>query len=241
MVKKSYKKTIAYTIDLGKGIAILLSIWLILVFFAFIVFSRASEHTYPILISSGLTVITLAIFLTYFKIINLRSWLFFCASLIVLVILFFIPINTNIPEDALELTNEISQQHDDRYEFAEELFFILVDRWTSPVRQYLLEPHTNFFRKDFTYFWEREGKYVDSNIQAQIYRHLLIESKRFVSDEVALKRTGCTNSPHTYVALTHPEGDVYADLWAAGFFEDYQFGMYTRIPCNSLEGRPLTD
>ena len=201
-----------FFLDMLKGLATLASAWLILSFFSFVVFSRAEEHTAPILISSLLVFVFLLVFI------------------------FYIPINDDIPEEAREFNENISERYEDRYDYAEALLFELNDLWISPVRQYLLEPHKNFFIKDFEYFWEEQGSYVDSNIQSQIYRNLLLESNRFEEDEVDLRRTVCTNSPHTYVAIIHEDREIYADLWASSYFEEYEFGMYTSIPCNELLG-----
>lgn len=225
-----------FFLDMLKGLATLASAWLILSFFSFVVFSRAEEHTAPILISSLLVFVFLAVYLTITNHLNYISWLSTLFFVLLLVFLFYIPINDDIPEEAREFNENISERYEDRYDYAEALLFELNDLWISPVRQYLLEPHKNFFIKDFEYFWEEQGSYVDSNIQSQIYRNLLLESNRFEEDEVDLRRTVCTNSPHTYVAIIHEDREIYADLWASSYFEEYEFGMYTSIPCNELLG-----
>jgi hypothetical protein len=102
-----------------------------------------------------------------------------------------------------------------------------------------VEPDTVFFRKFFNFFWEREGQYFDSHVQSQLYRILLLRSNRFGEDEVWVEHKGCINSPHAVVAMQGEERVVHADLWAVEHFDDYEFGMYTTVPCTELHGEPL--
>ena len=158
--------------------------------------------------------------------------------LVILGGLFFIPLDDNIPSDAAAMNSQISSRNTDRIGYAEQLFFALSDRWTSPIRQYLLEPHKVFLIRQFAYFWDRPGTYADSSIQSQIFRRLLLRSGRFSVDEVRLEFRGCGLSPHTVVAIDTNNRVVHADLWAAEHFERYEFGMYLSAPCVELRGEP---
>lgn len=240
---RNKKEEQSLAIEIAKGFGIVILFWVTFTFFAFIVFSRASEHTNYILISTTTIFFLISSYLIWKKYLGYKSWISALSIIVLLILMFLVPLGKNIPLEAQEFNENISQRHEDRYDYAEDLFFNLKDKWTSPVRQYLLEPHKNFIMKDFGYFWERQGEYADSNTQAQIYKRLLTDSSRFSDDEVFLRRTGCGNSPHGYIAIVnpnHPGGEIYADLWAADYFgEEYEFGMYTRVPCNYLLGEPF--
>ena len=128
--------------------------------------------------------------------------------------------------------------------YAKELFFAVEEKYTSPIRQYLIEPWKVLLIKDFEYFWNLEkGEYVDSNIQGRIYRKLLFVSGRFSKDEVTIHQSFCSNSPHLLVKIYHPEReDIWADFWAVDNFpgvesnKTYEFGMRTIRPCDDLIG-----
>ena len=154
--------------------------------------------------------------------------------------MYFVPVSQTLPQEAYELNQQISNQYDDKYEYAQALFYEIEPKWTSPVRQYLLEPHKPFFMKSAKYYWAMESEYAPSNLQAQIYRNLLIQD-RFTEQEVEYITGFCGNSPHGYLKITHPEKQVYVDLWAVDDFEEYKFGQYTHRPCEELSGVALFD
>lgn len=159
--------------------------------------------------------------------------------------MYFLPLNSNIPQEAIELNNQISQQNQNKYDYAKDLFFAIEKKYTSPIRQYLLEPWKVFLIKDFAYFWnQKEGIYADSNVQGRIYRKLLLKSERFSEDEVKIHQSFYSNSPHLLVSISHPERElIWTDFWAVDNFpgvesnETYEFGMRTKRPCNKLIGK----
>jgi len=229
-------------INLGKGILLVAGLWLINTFIAFAIFDPIDEHTKIINISWLITDIAIITFLVKSKRINRVVNLFAVLTVLALVGLYLLPINNNISQEAKETNNNISIRNEDRYQYAKELFYEIEKNWSSPTRQYILEPHKVFFIRDFDYFWNAKG-YVDSKIQAQIYQRLLIDSKRFESDEVILKQKWCVNSPHGMIVIKKSNLDIYADFWAVDSFprpgipEKYNFGQYTARPCNKLAGK----
>lgn len=187
----------------------------------------------PIVIATGLG-------LWRFRLIRPLTLVFFALSFPLAAGLFLIPINNNIPAEARALNERLAADHENRMDYAKALFDVLAERWSAPLRQYLLEPHKVFLIKDFAYFWVREGEYVDSSVQAQMYRRMLLASGRFTPDEVEVQLRGCGLSPHAFAALQIDGETVYADLWAAQNIPEYEFGMYTAAPCNELHGQPST-
>jgi len=232
----------ALLLNIFKGIALIVVLWAINTFIAFVIFTPTDEHTKIINITWLITDIALYIFLVKLKFINWQVNVFAILTVLTLVLLYmFAPVNRNIPEEAISLNDELSSGHRDAYEYAEELFYEVEKKWGSPIRQYLLEPHKIFFIRDFEVLWNEEG-YVDSSLQAQIYRRLLLASGRFGEEEVIVKQKWCVNSPHGVTVIHHPKKDIYADLWAVdnfpreGIDEEYQFGKYAVRPCDVLAG-----
>lgn len=224
-----------YAVEAAKGGALFWLSYLALGVLGTRVFARDSSSVLV------LAVFFPGVFATGFLLWRLRlagrlTLLFYGLSFPVAAGLFLIPINDDIPEDARALNERLAAQHEGRLDYARALFDLLVERWSAPLRQYLLEPHKVFLIKDFRYFWISEGGYVDSNAQAQMYARLLLASGRFLPDEVEVALLGCGLSPHAFVALTVGPAPVYADLWAADNIPEYEFGMYAAAPCNELRG-----
>ena len=226
-------------IDFGKGIGLVVLLWTVNAFIAFVIFNRDTDISFV-----------------------LPTWFFFDASLcallfryqtfnrfvasgalafaLLLATLYLVPADNNFPTDALLLNEQVSALHENKYAYANALFFEMEKKWTSPTRQYLLEPHKVFFIKDAAYFWNLpRGAYVDSNVQAHLYRNLLIQSARFAPEEIAVEQHFCTNSPHGVVVLKRDGKKIYADLWAVDNFPEYRFGQYTGAPCDTLTGVAL--
>jgi hypothetical protein len=227
-----------YLIELAKGFALFWGAFFLLSFIAFVPFSR--ESSAYLILAVWAAILAILVWLLWRQ--RLVGWMTLGFSLLTFVVtasLFFVPVNDNIPAEARALNRDIAAEHDNRYAYAEALFFALTERWTTPTRQYLLEPHKVLFKRDFAYFWERPGEYVDSNLQAQIYKRLLLDSGRFADEELWLERYHCINSPHTVLAIQGDDRIVHADLWAADHFDDYRFGMFTAVPCTELYGDPL--
>lgn len=211
------------------GIVLVITLWFVNLFIAFGIFSPIREDT-KIIVFSWLIVDTLIIYtLIRKKKFNKKVVLGMCLVVGVLVVLYLIPINNNIPQEVLDLNKEISDKNLDRYNYAEELFFVVEGKYASPIRQYLLQPNRIFFIKDFSKLWNKTG-YVDSSLQTQIYRNLLLK-ERFNEPDIMIINGFCTNSPHRY--LKFENGD-FADLWAVDNFENYKFGQYSPFPCNEL-------
>lgn len=227
-----------YTIESAKGCALFWLSYLALGVLGTRVFARDSSSVLVLAVFfAGVLAIGSALWRVGF--IRRLTLVFYGLSFPVAAGLFLIPINNNIPADARAFNDRLVAQHEERLDYARALFDILVERWSAPLRQYLLEPHKVFLIKDFRYFWSSEGGYVDSNAQAQMYRRLLIASGRFLPDEVELALLGCGLSPHAFVALHLGSQPIYADLWAADNVPGYEFGMYAAAPCHELRGEPF--
>lgn len=228
-----------YAVESAKGGALFWLSYLALGVLGTRVFARDASSVLVLLVFFA-GVIAIGMALWRIGLIGRMTLAFYGLSFPVAAGLFLIPINNNIPADARAFNEALSARHAERLGYARELFDILVERWSAPLRQYLLEPHKVFLIKDFEFFWNAEGGYVDSNSQAQMYRRLLIASGRFSPEEVELALLGCGLSPHAFVAL-HVGGaaPVYADLWAADNVPEYQFGMYAAAPCDELKGEPF--
>ena len=228
-----------------KGVILIVIIWVINAFIAFIPFSRQS-NTKHILLTWFLVDVALIAFLNKKKYFNKTVVISAIAFILLVIASYFIPLNNNIPQDALQLNAEISAKHEDKYDYAKELFYAVERKYDSPIRQYLLEPWKVFIIRDFAYFWNAEGEYVDSSIQGRMYRELLLQSGRFTEDEVLIHQSFCSNSPHLIIKIISPEREepIWADLWAVdnfprkGIEEKYEFGMRTKRPCDFLTGAP---
>ena len=231
-------------IDILKGVGLLVALWIIDTFIAFVPFSRASNTEYIITTWLVVDILLVMILNKEFKFFNKVVWFAFIAAIGLLTISYFLPLNSNIPAEALELNSNLNQQYENKYDYAKALFFALEVKYSAPIRQYLLEPWKVFFIKDFAYFWNLpEGSYADSSTQGRMYQIMLLESGRFDSSEVILHQGFCSNSPHLLVDIHHPEkGDIWADFWAVDNFpgvesnKTYEFGMRAIRPCNDLIG-----
>ena len=227
--------------ELFKGIILVFLIWIINIIIAFGIFSPTQQDTLIILISWFVIDVFLILFLFNRKLINKNVLIFSVMMMVVLGIFYLIPVNSNIPDSAKELNEEISSENSDRIKYAEELFFEIETKWNSPIREYLRQPQKVFFIKDFETLWNVEG-YLPSNLQAQMYERLLIESGRFEINEIEFKNAFCSNSPHGFVII---EDRIFADLWAVDTFpregieEVYEFGQRAEFPCDKLIGEPV--
>ena len=239
-MKKEAKKTL---LDILKGVLLFIALWLINTFIAFIPFSVQS-NTRHILLTWLIIDVALIIYIYKRKFFNKTVVISFFAFFLLLVISYFLPLNTNFTQESLDLNKQLSEKHENKYNYAKELFFAIEKKYTSPIRQYLLEPWKVFIIKDFTYFWNLEkGAYADSNIQGRIYQNLLFESGRFTKEEVTIHQSFCSNSPHLLVKISHPEREpIWTDFWAVDNFpgresnRSYEFGLRTIRPCKELIG-----
>lgn len=232
------------TKNILKGILLIIYLWLINTFIAFVPFSRES-NTRLIIITWILIDSAFIYYLNKKKYINRIVIVSAIIFLLAVIGFYFLPINSNFTKEAINLNNQLSQEHQNKYDYAKALFFELEKKYTSPIRQYLLEPWKVVLIKDFKYFWNlKEGSYVDSNIQGRMYRKLLLESKRFSQEEVEIHQSFCTNSPHLLVKIKHPDREtIWADFWAVDNFprkeveQKYEFGLRTIRPCDALIGK----
>ncbi|MBD3354496.1 hypothetical protein GF361_00760 [Candidatus Woesearchaeota archaeon] len=244
--RKKRKKSKKLLLDILKGVLLVVVIWYIDTFIAFVPFSRQS-NTRHILMTWFIVDTVFVSLLVRFKKINWRVGASSLGFIFLLVGMYFLPINSNIPQNALMINNNLSEQYsENKYDYAKALFFEVEKKYTSPIRQYLLEPWKVFIIKDFEYFWNQpDDSYADSNIQGRIYRKLLLKSGRFTSEEVIIHQSFCSNSPHLLVKINYPERGtpIWADLWAVDNFpgvesnKTYEFGMRTIRPCDDLIGK----
>tara|TARA_Y100000310_G_C20683739_1_gene817654 strand:+ start:2727 stop:3410 length:684 start_codon:yes stop_codon:yes gene_type:complete len=223
--------------DILTGLLLIVVIWTMITFIAFVIFDRDTHVL--VIIPTWIIAISLLLYLLREKITTTTS-VTMGVVVLILVVLYFIPVSSSLPEEALTFNSDLSNKYGNRTIYSQKLFFELEKKWESPTRQYLLEPHKVFFIKSAKYFWNVEG-YVDSNIQAQMYRNLLLASPiRFNKFDVKVEWWHwCTNSPHSVVAIKNPDRIFYADLWAVDHFDEYEFGQFTPAPCNKLKGVPI--
>lgn len=206
--------------------------WLLFAFFSFVPFDR-NTPAQRILSVTG-TVFAGLLFLLYRRrLIGLESGFYAALFFGLMIALYQIPLRGDLPDEAVALNRELSETHRDRYEYSRQMFHVVAQRFTSPTREYLLEPQKVLLIKNASYFWETRG-YVPSHLQAQLYRRLLLASGRFSENEVVYETGRCYNSPHGYVVIRHPDRPIYADLWAAQNIEGYRFGQLVDMP--SCEG-----
>ena len=221
-----------------KGAGLILMIYMINLFIAFVIFSPSDSHTRSIIMAWVMADIALLFFLARIKYTSKQVWISAGGIILIFIIAYFLPLHDGIPHPARELNRELSEGNLDRYDYAEELFFEIEKKYEITNRQYLLEPHKVFFIRDFMYYWNLpEGEYADSNIQAEMYYKLLTTSGRFAEDEVKfVKWNFCINSPHTLVVF---ENGLIADFFAVDRAESinkiYEFGMYSPWPCEDIE------
>lgn len=223
----------------GKGIGLLILLWAINAFIAFVIFNRETD-IWLVLPTWFMFDASICVILYRGGLLDRFVALGAAISVLFLAILYLVPANNNFPDDALLLNKQLGARYGDNYEYAEALFSAVEKRWTSPTRQYLLEPHKVFFIKSAKYFWNLpKGAYVDSNVQAHLYRNLLLLSTRFAPEEIVVEQHFCTNSPHGVVVLKKDGEKIYADLWAVDNFREYRFGQYTKSPCDTLTGAAI--
>lgn len=239
--EKNRAKEISFSIL--KGILLIVLIWVIDTFIAFVPFSRQS-NTRLIILTWVVIDVVLIYALVKINQINKIVTISAITFTALLVALYFAPVNSNFSQDALELNKRISEKNANKYDYAKELFFEVEKKYAAPIRQYLLEPWKVFFIRDFAYYWNLdEGEYADSSIQGQMYRNLLLQSGRFTKEEITTHQGFCSNSPHLLVRITHPDReDIWADFWAVDNFpgvesnETYEFGMRAIRPCDEIIG-----
>lgn len=231
-------------LNIAKGIGFIALLWIINTVIAFVPFSIES-NTKHILVTWLIVDVLLICFLIkkkYFKKTVIISSIIF---VLLMVLFYYLPLNSNIPQAALDMNEQISQRNENKYDYAKELFFEFEQKYTSPIRQYLLEPWKVFLIRDFEYFWNLEkGEYSDSSVQGRMYRKLLLASGRFTKEEVQIDQSFCANSPHLIVKISHPERQepIWVDLWAVDNFpgvesnKTYEFGMRTIRPCDDIIG-----
>lgn len=228
------------------GIGLIAWLWLLMALVAFVPFDRDTPALLVVSVTLVLWTTTL-VGLTWRRRLDWEIGAYILLTVILLVGLYAVPLRGDVPQEARQLVQTIAAKHDDRHHFAEELFWAIAGRFTGASREYLLQPQRIFLLRSAAYYWETEG-YVPSHLLAQLYRHLLIDSGRFDTGEVAYRTGRCFNSPHGYVEIDHPERTVYADLWAAMHFDEYRFGQVVDMPsCDGITaqaepaGKPLGD
>ena len=233
-------------IDIVKGILLVISIWIIVTFVVFVLFAKDFKPM-NILLTSLLAIGILLWLLIKYKKLNLRIGIFAIVFAGLLFGMLYAPLNSNIPQEALDLNNKLSSQYEDKYEYARALFLEIEKKYNAPRMQYLLEPWKIFFMKDFEYFWNLEqGSYADCSAQGRMYQKLLLESKRFSEEEAIIHYSFCSAAPHVSVKIIHPEREepIWADLWAVDNFpglgsnKTYKFGMRPTTLCDDLIGEP---
>jgi hypothetical protein len=215
------------------GAGLILWLWLLAAVLGFAVFDRDSGGL--VVVGSALALFALSAgLLAWRRRLDWETGVYAVLTVGLLVALYNVPLRDDLPPEAVELAEDYSARHDDRYEFARALFWDISGRFTGPTREYLLQPQRIFLLKSATYYWETAG-YVPSHLQSQLYRHLLIASGRFAPDEVKFRTGRCFNSPHGFLEITHPARELYADLWAAQNIDDYEFGQVVDMPsCDGL-------
>jgi hypothetical protein len=222
------------------GPALVLLFWFLFAFMAFVPFNRETPAALilSVAFASFLVIIGLLI---WKRLVDLETGGYSFLFILLLIGLYMIPLQDDLTRESVELNEQISRKHEDRYEYARELMWEINDRFTGPTREYLLQPLRIFVIKSSTYYWETQG-YVPSHLQAQLYRHMLLASGRFTPEEVEYRTGRCFNSPHGYVAIGHPERTIYADLWAAENFDDYRFGQVVEMPsCDGIAAEASPD
>jgi hypothetical protein len=215
------------------GAGLIALFWALFAFFAFVPFDRETSAGL-ILSVTGAVFIAVIVALRVKRLVDIETGIYAVLFLAILVGLYAIPLRDDLPADARAFNREFSAHHRDRYEYARELFWEIDRRYTGPTREYLLQPHKIFLIKSSTHFWSMRG-YVPSHLQAQLYRHLLLDSRRFARSEVLYEAGRCFNSPHGYVVILHPKRRIYADLWASDHFDEYEFGQVVEMPsCDAI-------
>jgi hypothetical protein len=215
------------------GCALIAVLWILTGVIGFVVFDRDTPALWVVSVSL-LVFAAVVIALIRARRVGWQEGGWALATVGLLVGLYYIPLRADLPSEALERVQAHSVAQEDRYAFARDLFWENAKRFTGPTREYLLQPQRIFLHKSARYFWETEG-YMPSHLQTQLYRHMLIASGRFRSDEVVLRTGRCFNSPHGYLEIRHPTREIHADLWAAQTFDDYRFGQVVDMPsCDGL-------
>lgn len=222
------------------GIGLIAWLWLLAAVIAFVPFDRDTPALWIVGISLAIFVLSVVL-LARRRRVDWETGVYSVLTVLLLVALYNVPLRDDLPPDALEVTEQFSAKHDDRHEFARELFWDTSTRFTGPSREYLLQPQRIFLLKSAAYYWETGG-YVPSHLQTQLYRHMLIASGRFQPDEVEYRTGRCFNSPHGYLEIAHPTRTVWADLWAAQNFDEYEFGQVVDMPsCDGPMASPAPD
>src|SRR5712691_9409072 len=120
------------------GALLLPLFWCLFAFVAFVPFNRETSAKL-ILSVTGAIFIAIVVVLNRHQLVGFQSWIGVALMLGLMIGLYMVPLRGNLPAHAIELNRQISSAHDDRYEYARQLFYVIAHRYTGPTRQYLLE------------------------------------------------------------------------------------------------------
>src|SRR3989344_133272 len=121
--------------SIAKGVALVVIIWWINAFIAFVPFSRESNTR--VIIATWIVVDAVFVYaLVKIKQIDRMTGISALIFILILVGLYFVPVNSNIPDDVLKLNKKISEKHENKYDYAKELFFEVEKKYGAPIRQY---------------------------------------------------------------------------------------------------------
>lgn len=109
------------------GFGLVAGLWLLTAFVAFGLFDRDTAAAWVI----GLALLVFAIVVALLAWRGLLGWLdgaWAGVAVAILAGLYLVPLRSDLPADALDLIEELDARHDDRHDFARELFHDLAGR-----------------------------------------------------------------------------------------------------------------
>ncbi len=154
--------------------------------------------------------------------------------LILCIIIFYtIPPYGKMPDAMKNKMIELSNENPNDVEFAKEVTIFIVERWKSPVREYIRQPFKPFI-KTYNKAWEVPmNEYQSSNVEARLIKRMLLESKRFTKKEIRYMHGFCTISPHGYLEIEkagkNKTEKFYLDTWALEY--GACMGQFASVGC----------
>lgn len=161
-----------------------------------------------------------------------KKWKLMITGLIVAFLIYRMPLQGEIPDDMIEKAKEIDKMSKDKLELARNVYSLVDNKFTSPLREYLRQVD-KVFLKNRGKIWSLENEYIPSNTQNEIFKELLLLTGRFKEEDFEYTQSICEISPHEYWKLNIDGKTIFIDLWMAdnSILND-TFGCYSPRPCN---------
>lgn len=152
--------------------------------------------------------------------------------LITLYLVYKMPLQGEVPEDMINKARELDEMSKDKLELVKNVYDFINQSYTSPIRQYLIEPK-KIFIKDKQTIWNLRGRYMPSYQQNLMAKEMLLATGKFDEKDFELRSGWCEISPHSVLFVNIDGKKVAIDTWFADNFGE--FNCYTFRPCGEKQ------